>query len=101
MATLWNQEPTSREDVRERVLLTLSALDLSQAELCRRTGITTQGLNNALTGDNDLQVGDAIAICQITGATLDWIYRGIRTLLPAAIIEKIAEGPPKTERKRA
>ena len=66
----------------ERLRLTREALGLSQAELCRRTGITPAAWNNAETGDNRLGIDNALSLCRATGVTLDWLFQGHRGGLP-------------------
>lgn len=73
----------------ERLRLTREAMGWSQAELCRRSGISPQIWNNAETGDNRISVDEAIKLCRTTGVTLDWIYRGSRVLLPAVISDAL------------
>lgn len=84
------QEPTSVDDVAERLRITREALKLTQAELCRRTGIAPNTWNNAETGDARIGVDQAMKLCRATGVTLDWIYRGIRLGLPVIILEYLA-----------
>lgn len=92
----------------ERLLISLRALKLTQARLSRISGVSTATLNNALTGDYRISVDSAVLICQATGLTLDWIFRGIRVGLPdefkeAIIREELAAKhrpghPPNTPR---
>jgi transcriptional regulator with XRE-family HTH domain len=84
-------EPTTVGEVAERLRLTRQALRLKQVAICRMTGISPASWNNAETGDARLGVDSATALCQATGVTLDWIYRGIRAGLPHAIAERIRE----------
>jgi transcriptional regulator with XRE-family HTH domain len=86
-------EPTSVADVADRLRLTRLAMGWSQAELCRRSGISPQIWNNAETGDNRISVDEAIKLCRITGVSLDWIYRGIRVLLPAVVSDALRRVP--------
>src|SRR5689334_184996 len=78
-------EPTGTLDVAERLRATRLALKLTQARLCRLTGISTASWNNAETGDARIGVDNAILLCQATGITLDWVFRGIRKDLPMEI----------------
>lgn len=96
-----DREPTSVEEVAARLKLTREALKLSQADLCRRTGITTQAWNNAETADNRIGVDEAMKLCRAFGVTLDWVFRGNRALLPAIILEEIARREKRTARVRA
>lgn len=95
------REPTGTENVADRLRTTRVALKLTQAALCRLTGISTAAWNNAETGDARIGVDNAILLCQATGVTLDWIYRGSRTGLPHPINEAIARTESAPVRKRA
>ena len=94
-------EPTSVQDVADRLRLTREAMQWSQAELCRRSGISPQIWNNAETGDNRISVDEAIKLCRTTGVTLDWVYRGTRTLLPAVVAEALQASLGRQRRRRA
>lgn len=85
------KEPTGTLDVAERLIASREALKLSQAALCRSTGISTAAWNNAETGDARIGLDNAILLCQATGLTLDWIFRGVRTGLPGGINEAIGK----------
>jgi transcriptional regulator with XRE-family HTH domain len=76
------RQPDSRNDIGERLRVTREALGLSQAELCRRLGISPAAWNNAETGDNRIGIDNAMLLCKATGVTLDWIYLGHRGGLP-------------------
>lgn len=96
-----DREPVSVLEVAARLQLTREALKLSQAALCRLAGISPQTWNNAETGDNRISVDEAIKLCRVTGVTLDWIYRGNRTLLPSIVAEEIARRESLGARRRA
>ena len=63
--------PDSPHEIGQRLRLTREALGLSQAELCRRTGIRPAAWNNAETGDNRIGIESAVELCKTTGVTLD------------------------------
>lgn len=70
--------------VSRRLRQAREALGLSQAELCRLTGINPQIWNNAETGDNMLSVTNAIRVYEKTGIHLHWIFYGMADVsLPA------------------
>ncbi len=96
-----DREPTGVAEVAARLQLTREALKLSQAELCRRTGISTQAWNNAETADNRIAIDEAIKLCRYSGVTLDWIYRGVRAFLPATIVEEIMRREGSSSRRQA
>lgn len=95
------REPTGTMDVAERLRVSREALKLSQATLCRTTGISTAAWNNAETGDARIGVDNAILLCQATGLTLDWVYRGVRSGLPHPLNEAIGRQEAAPTRKRA
>jgi transcriptional regulator with XRE-family HTH domain len=96
-----DREPTTTGDVADRLRLTRESLRLKQAALCRLTGISTSAWNNAETGDARIGIDNAIALCQATGVTLDWIFRGIRSGLPHPIAERISELERAAEASRS
>lgn len=63
------------DDVAERLRITREALGLTQAEICRRTGISTNAWNNNERGANMMSLPQAKKLRAI-GASLDWIYFG-------------------------
>jgi transcriptional regulator with XRE-family HTH domain len=81
---------THAQEVARRLLVSRIALKLTQARLCEATGISPQAWNNAQRGAARIGVDLAIRLCDETGLTLDWIYRGIRRGLPDGILEEIA-----------
>lgn len=83
-------DAASAVEIGKRLRLLREALKMSQTALCRLAGITPQAWNNAETGDNLLTVPNAVKLCRVTGATMDWIYRGqIQSALPAIMLEEI------------
>jgi transcriptional regulator with XRE-family HTH domain len=77
--------PSSTPEVTARLKTTRKALKLTQAALCRLTGISAQAWNNVETGDARIGLDNAIQLCEATGLTLDWVFRGIRHNLPYEI----------------
>lgn len=75
--------------IARRIKLTREALGLSQAEICRRTGITPPAWNNYEMARGRPDLDPAFAISRVTGVSLDWIYFGTERLLPAAVVEGI------------
>lgn len=84
-------EQTGTREVAARLKQTREALKLTQARLCRIADISTSAWNNYETADARIGVDQAIKLCQATGVTLDWIYRGIRSGLPSAILEGLTQ----------
>lgn len=81
---------SSAVEIGKRLRLIREALKMSQTALCWLAEISPQAWNNAETGDNLLTVTNAVALCRVTGVTMDWIYRGqITSALPAVMLEEI------------
>lgn len=81
--------PTSNDSIAERLRLTREASGLKQAAFCRQVGISPQAWNNYETGARRISLDQALRVCAVTGATLDWIYRGISSSLPLALASRI------------
>src|SRR5690348_15380276 len=81
--------PESTEMVAERLTLLREALELSQAEICRRTGIGTSQWNNAETADNRLSVDNAAKLRQTFGIGHDYTFAGDFRALPEELATKI------------
>jgi transcriptional regulator with XRE-family HTH domain len=62
--------------------------------LCRLADTSPQSWNNYETADSNIGIEPAIRLCNVTGVTLDWIYRGIKSGLPFAIQEALAAPAP-------
>lgn len=65
----------------------MTALDLKQVEFANLVGISQPALNNYLKALRRPDIDVAISIQMKTGATLDWIYLGDRSGLPARLLE--------------
>jgi DNA-binding XRE family transcriptional regulator len=91
--------PWNTAEVAERLRYSRMALQLTQTRLCAISGIETNTWNNAETAKQRLGLDSAIKVCNATGLTLDWIYRGIKTGLPLSIAEALqrieADPPPR------
>ena len=59
------------------------------------SGMTAQKWNNYERGRDRIPVDMAIRLCTVTGANLDYIYRGIMGSLPSDLIQKIQEARQK------
>jgi transcriptional regulator with XRE-family HTH domain len=96
-------EPTGTLEVALRLRHSRLALKLTQARLSAITGIRANAWNNAEKGKNRLGLDSGIMLCQATGLTLDWIFRGVRSGLPVTIAEALLEierNPPVKKPKR-
>jgi transcriptional regulator with XRE-family HTH domain len=61
----------------------------NQADFCKSVGISKSAWNNYETGDRRLSLEAALQLCDETGVTLDWIYRGVKYGLPSALADAI------------
>lgn len=79
------------KDIANRLEMTREALDLTAAELCRRTGIKpnqwSQFINPAKK--RRITLAAAYRLRDEFGLTLDWVYDGDPSGLPNRIIQKI------------
>ena len=64
----------------------MNALELKQVGFANLIGVSQPALNNYLKGLRRPDIDVAIAIQLKTGATLDWIYLGDRSGLPARLL---------------
>jgi len=72
--------------------------EMSQAELCRLTGIGRAAWNNAETGDGRIGIDNAMKLARKTGAGLNYIFRGDEADLAHALgvqIQKLVQIKPK------
>jgi transcriptional regulator with XRE-family HTH domain len=81
--------PSSTKNVAARLTLTREALGLSQAEICRRSGIAKSAWNNAETADNRLSLNDAIKLWEAFEIDLRWTFLGKIGGLPHDLAKKV------------
>jgi transcriptional regulator with XRE-family HTH domain len=85
-AMVKSPQETTLDGIAGRLLRTREAHKMNQAQWCRLVGIEPQAWNNYETGRRRISLDQAIKVCQATGVTTDWIYRGLMsTSLPTAI----------------
>lgn len=90
-----NVSETSLVEIGTRIRLLRLALGHSNAsQFAALTGFTPQQLNNYERGKKRPELSMAIRICQRTGATLDWIYRGERAGMPFDLMRSIDDQSP-------
>lgn len=70
-----------------RLKALIDALNDNQSQFSARVGISQPALNNYLKGLRRPDLDVAINIQAKTGVTLDWIYLGDRSGLPARLLE--------------
>lgn len=81
----------------------------SAAEFARRLDIGATAWNNYETATRRISLDEAMKVVRLTGASLDWIYRGLEWTLPAQLLEEInearaaddADEPKRRGRRRA
>lgn len=82
--------PESVESIAERLKRTREAMGFNQAQWCRLTGIEPAAWNNYESGLRRISIDQALKVCQATGITTDWIYRGLMsTGLPMNVQTKL------------
>lgn len=83
--------PASAEKISKRLVLLRKALRHTQESLADRLEIGRSQLSNYEAGEPDrvITIGVAIDLCQLSGATLDWIYRGSEFYLPPDLKEEL------------
>src|SRR5262249_5411756 len=78
--------------IAERLVLVREAVGLNQASFARLVGIEPQAINNYERGLRRISVDQALKICAATGASLDYIYRGLASSsLPVNMLTAIQE----------
>ena len=86
--------PRSLEAIAQRLIATREALDLSQAEFCRRTGIATNTYNQWEMAHGRPSLDQAVKIAEEFDVPLDWIYLGKLNKVPHELALKIKKRMP-------
>jgi transcriptional regulator with XRE-family HTH domain len=76
----------SPRDIARRLDALMQALEMNQTAFAAMTGIQQSALNNYLGAKRRLWIDQAMKIRAKTGVTLDWIYEGDRSGLPARLL---------------
>lgn len=77
----------SNHDIAKRLQALMVALKLNQTGFANLVGISQPALNNYIKALRRPDLDVAILIQAKTGVTLDWIYLGNRSGLPARLLE--------------
>ena len=85
-----NLAPSQVERIAANLKAAREALDLSPAELCRRTGIQPNTYSQWEGAKGRPSLDEALRLCAGLGYTLDWIYRGDPSGLPARIASRLS-----------
>lgn len=81
----------SNKDVAKRLVALMKATDTNQTAFAGLIGVTPSALNNYLKAIRRPEIDVAIQIQVKTGVTLDWLYLGDRSGLPARLLQKIPD----------
>lgn len=81
----------SNTDIARRLAALMTALGQNQVGMANLIGVSQPALNNYLKGLRRPDIDVGIAIQTKTGATLDWLYLGDRSGLPARLLEKLPD----------
>lgn len=76
--------PAATKQIAKRLRATRKAFHLTQAQLCRWTGISPRAWSCAETGNARIGIDNALSLQRVFGTSLDWIYFGERTTRPLA-----------------
>lgn len=87
----------SLEDLGRRLDALIKAMKLNQTSFAHLVGVSQPALNNYLKGYRRPDLDVAINIQTKTGITLDWLYLGDRSGLPARLLEILPDlsGPER------
>lgn len=82
---------TPYKDIGARLEAVAMARDLTGAEITRRSNgkILQSRWTEYTQGSRRITVDAAVLIYQMTGATLDYIYRGDESGLPKSLVERL------------
>jgi len=75
--------------IARRLIATRLALGLTQAELCRRSGVQQSTYNQFEKAINIISQKQAVRLCEALGLTLDWIYRDDPGALPPKLVQAL------------
>ena len=76
--------------IAKRLITLREAVEPSAAELCRRTGLAANRWSQYESGERPITLAAATILCDKYGVTLDWIYRGDESGLPARLIKSMS-----------
>lgn len=81
----------SLADVGKRIVMLREALGYNQGGFAALIGLSQPALANYEAGYRRPEIEKATLIVAKTGVTLDWIYLGVRSGLPARLLELIPD----------
>lgn len=84
------------DDIAERLRRLRLAYGFQQAQAwCQFVGIGATSWNAFERGNRRITIDEALKVCAKTGASLDWIYRGLVHTLPLHVVERLEAVPEK------
>ena len=93
------ESDTEHDAVRRRVVQLRKAMGFTQATMGRLCGMNATTWNNYEKGVRRISIDMAIKLCQTTGVTMDFIYRGeMRGLQHDLVLKLQGEGGPQRRR---
>lgn len=81
----------SNRDIAMRLAALMASFGDNQATFATRIGVSQPALNNYLKAIRRPDLDVAITIQVRTGVTLDWLYLGNRSGLPARLLETLPD----------
>lgn len=81
-------------DIGRRIEMLRRALGMNQAAFAKMLELSQPLLSNYESGFRRPDLDKAMIVASKTGATLDWIYMGIRSGLPVHLAERLEPFPP-------
>lgn len=91
MEIVRQSNPRSIDAIAERLKLTREALGMRQNAFAAAADLKPNAYNQYEKARGRPELDQAQALCDAHGLTLDWIYRGDASGLPAALVERIRE----------
>lgn len=91
-AAAWTIHPMANTaaEIGARLEAMHAALSVSQADVCRATGISENRYSQYVNGKRPLTLDAALKIVGAYGVTLDWLFLGNPAALPAHIHKQLA-----------
>jgi transcriptional regulator with XRE-family HTH domain len=81
--------PSTAKEIGQRLQRMHVALGIIPADVCRATGLSANRYSQYVNGDRRLTEPAAELICDATGVTLDWLFRGNEETLRFQILQKL------------
>lgn len=81
--------PRSNDAIAERLELTRQAMGMTQRAFAMDAGLTPPAYNNWKQGLSRPDLDGAFMLCDAYGLTIEWVYEGDASRLPAQLVEKL------------